>query len=335
MKRSYSSIVYFSEPGLARAPEAGQVRRQPAAAREELQPFVASCSGTPCRYSAAASLSASGGCGAAPEDRQPVELARCGRSPRAPGEDIAARRWRIRCSHAAERHRRARLEAAARARVRRIRERLREVYGVPLMRPHRDPDRRADPDGALAVDQRPQPRRRLPAPARALRELGAGARRAAGRGRGGDPPGRHLEGQVGAHPGDPAGDLRGDPGDPERRAVARLARRGADRAGARLPRVAARGGAQDGRLRAAVRLRPARRAGRHPRLARGHAPAACCARARRSRSCTTRCSRSPRPARSSSCTSTCCATAGAPATRARPPAGVRARADVPEPRQFA
>ena len=39
--------------------------------------------------------------------------------------------------------------------------------------------RRADPHRPLAVDQRPQPRRRLPAPARALRRLGGRARRAA------------------------------------------------------------------------------------------------------------------------------------------------------------
>ena len=45
---------------------------------------------------------------------------------------------------------------------------------------------------------------------------------------------------------------------------------------------------------------------------------ACSAPARRSRSCTTTCSRSPRAARSSSSTSTCSATAAAPATRSGP-----------------
>ncbi len=98
------------------------------------------------------------------------------------------------------------------------------LRGAPDGAP-RPPDRRADPDGALAVDQRPQPRRRLPAPARAPARLGGGPRRAAGRGRGGDPPGGHLEGQVGAHPGDPAGDARGRPPRGRRgpRAVAGLA----------------------------------------------------------------------------------------------------------------
>ena len=76
------------------------------------------------------------------------------------------------------------------------------------MAPHGHPHRRADPDRALAVDQRPQPRRRLPAPARALlpRRWEAVRDAPVGGGRGGDPPGRDLEGQVGAHPGDPARD---------------------------------------------------------------------------------------------------------------------------------
>ena len=42
----------------------------------------------------------------------------------------------------------------------------------PRMEPHGDPLARARPDRALAVDQRSQPRRRLPAPARALRRAG-------------------------------------------------------------------------------------------------------------------------------------------------------------------
>ncbi len=64
--------------------------------------------------------------------------------------------------------------------------------------------RGADPHRALAVDQRPQPRRRLPAAARALPGLGGGARRAARRGRGGDPARRPAPPEVGADPGDPA-----------------------------------------------------------------------------------------------------------------------------------
>src|SRR3954452_22393654 len=47
--------------------------------------------------------------------------------------------------------------------------------------------RRADPHGSLAVDQRPQPRRRVPAAARALRRVGGGPRRAARGRRGRDP----------------------------------------------------------------------------------------------------------------------------------------------------
>ena len=58
-----------------------------------------------------------------------------------------------------------------------------------------------------------------------------------------------------------------------------------------VPDRAARRRAQDRRLRAAVRVRAARRAGRHPRLTRRDAARACSAPARRSRSCTTRCSR--------------------------------------------
>src|SRR5439155_1426304 len=63
--------------------------------------------------------------------------------------------------------------------------------------------RRARAHRALAVDQRPQPRRRLHPPARALPGLGGRARRAGRGGRGGHPPGRHLERQVRADPADP------------------------------------------------------------------------------------------------------------------------------------
>ena len=90
----------------------------------------------------------------------------------------------------------------------RVRERLREVYGVPLMRPHGDPIAELI---LTVLSQSTNDRNRDVAYLR-LRErfavVGAGARRAARRGRGGDPPGRHLQGQVGSHPGDPASDLR-------------------------------------------------------------------------------------------------------------------------------
>ena len=109
--------------------------------------------------------------------------------------------------------------------------------------------------------------------------LGGRARRARGRGRGGDPPGRHLEGQVGSHPGDPARDRR-------RRSQARVgstcagtadrwsgvARAAAGRASRDYLCLAPGRRAQDGRVRAAVLLWAARRAGRHACLACRHAP---------------------------------------------------------------
>ena len=159
-----------------------------------------------------------------------------------------------------------------------------------------------------------------PAAARALAGLGGGARRAGRGGRGGDPPGRHLEGQVGAHPGDPAGDRADAAADrrARRRAVARLAAR-ACRSRRRRDYLTALPGV--GRKTAACVLLFAY--GLHDVPVDTHVSRvgtrlrAAARRARRSRSCTTRCSRSRRRARSSSCTSTCCATAGAPATPAR------------------
>ena len=73
-----------------------------------------------------------------------------------------------------------------------------------------------------------------------------------------------------------------------------LARRGAAGGGPRLPLRAARGGPQDGGLRAAVLVRPAGRAGRHPRVPRRVAARASGERARRSTRPTTRCCGSPR-----------------------------------------
>ena len=58
-----------------------------------------------------------------------------------------------------------------------------------------------------------------------------------------------------------------------------------------VPDRAARRGPQDRGLRAAVRVRDARRAGRHARLARRARGSGCSGPAPRSRSCTTRCSR--------------------------------------------
>ena len=60
----------------------------------------------------------------------------------------------------------------------------------------------------------------------ALAHMGAGARRARLRDRGGDPSRRDLEGEVRAHPGDPERDHRSPPRS-RRRALPGLARRGA------------------------------------------------------------------------------------------------------------
>src|SRR5680860_932773 len=133
---------------------------------------------------------------------------------------------------------------------------------APQRPPPRRAGRRAGAHGALPEHQRPQPRRGLWPPARALPVVGRGARRAGGRGGGGDPPGWIGAEQGAADPGDPAGDRR-RPLTPGRRAP---------RAGAGRAVRAARRGTQDGRLRSAVLLRPARHPGGHPRISRGHAP---------------------------------------------------------------
>ena len=93
---------------------------------------------------------------------------------------------------------------ADRARVRRIRDRLREVYGRPAAPPH---GQGLDELILTVLSQSTNDRNRDVAFLR-LRERFAAweAVRDAPerRGRGGDPPGRHLEGQVRADPGDPA-----------------------------------------------------------------------------------------------------------------------------------
>ncbi len=188
----------------------------------------------------------------------------------------------------------------------------------PADGPARRPAGGGGADGALAEHQRPQPRRRLPAPARAPADVGGGTRRAAGGSGGGDPAGGHLEGQVRAHPADLASHLRGPiEGRQTRsiaRALARLAGGSPAGGGARLPDGPAGGGSQDGGVRAVVRVRPARGPRRHARLACGDAPGVAAPRRAVSRNCTTRCLRSRPPARSWSYMSTSCATAAAPAT---------------------
>ena len=75
--------------------------------------------------------------------------------------------------------------------------------------PHGERGRRAGPHGPVAVHQRPQPRRRVPAPARALPESWEAVRDAPVRGdRGGDPARRAARAEVRAHPGDPARAVR-------------------------------------------------------------------------------------------------------------------------------
>src|ERR671919_394026 len=116
---------------------------------------------------------------------------------------------------------------------------------------------RAGADGAVAEHERPQPRRRLGTPPRALPGVGRGAARADRGDRGRDPPRWARPDQVRAHQADPRRDRRGRPGAPG----GRPARRGAGRAGGAAGR-----GQEDGRLRAPVRLRAPGRAGRHARV---------------------------------------------------------------------
>ena len=142
--------------------------------------------------------------------------------------------------------------------------------------------------------------------------MGGGARRAGRRGRGGDPARRDLEGQV-----------RADQG----RSCEAIGERGSTSTGCATRRWRSRATSCARCPASAARPRPAcccsptacATCPVDTHVSRvGGAAAACCGRARRSRSCTTRCSRSRRPAPSSSSTSTCCATAAAPATRSGP-----------------
>ena len=115
----------------------------------------------------------------------------------------------------------------------------------------RPSDRRADPDGALAIDQRPKPGRRLSGAARAVSFVGRGPGRAGRRDRGDDPPRRHFEGQVGADQVDPAGVSDTSPDWDLSLDWLAVSRGG----GAEVPDVVARRGAKDGGVRAAVRVR--------------------------------------------------------------------------------
>ena len=176
-------------------------------------------------------------------------------------------------SLASSRASRAAWKPPSRARVARIRARLAEVYGVPVAPPHGHPiaelvltvlsqstnDRNRDVAYLRLRERFPDWHAVRDAP---LEEIEEAIR-----------PGRHLEGEVRAHPGDPARDRR--PAGP------RLDGARAGRRVARLPLRAAGRRAQDRRLRAALHVRPARRPGRHARLRASARACACCAPARR------------------------------------------------------
>ena len=139
-----------------------------------------------------------------------------------------------------------------RARVRRIRDRLREVYGIPLMAPHGDPIAELV---LTVLSQSTNDRNRDVAYLR-LRERFAtweDVRDA-----------KQAEVEEAIRPGgiSKVKSVRIQAilqaiADGSSRAVARLAGRCPDRAGARLPHCAARRRSQDRGVRAAVRLRPA------------------------------------------------------------------------------
>ena len=194
----------------------------------------------------------------------------------------------------------------SRARVRALRERLRATYGIPVMAPHGEPlaelvltvlsqstnDRNRDVAYLRLRERFPSWEAVRDAPVQEIEEAiqpgGLHVQKS-----------RRLQAMLAALPDDL--DLSWLATGPGGR-------------GPRAAVLAARRGPQDGRVRPALLLRPARRARGHPRLAGGHAAGGCCGPEPRPASSTTPCSRRPRAARSSSCTSTSCATAGGRAT---------------------
>ena len=179
-------------------------------------------------------------------------------------------------------------------RVRALRARLREMYGVPVMAPH------GDPLGELVLtvlSQSTNDRNRDVAFLRLRDRFPAWE---AVR----DAPVEEIEEAI--RPGGISKvksvriqeilDAIGDPLDLSWMRDAPVAE------SQRVPRRAAGRRAQDGGVRAAVRLRAARRAGRHARRARRDAPRAAAAGGAAPRSSTTRCCASRRAARSSSST---------------------------------
>ena len=223
--------------GLAGAAEAGQVGRDPAGAREERLPVPA-------------------------RRRHAVQVERSARRPAwrqstsTPATSAGARRSPPAPSY----HPRA---MADRRRLRRITDRLANEYGRPRAAPPPRARRRAGADGAVAEHQRPQPRRRLlrgcasasrPGTRCATRPSTRSRRRSA-------PaawrrPSRCASSAILDAIGDD--DLSGSP---TRRSTRRASYLSSS------PGV----GPQDRRLRAAVLLRPPRRARRHARLPRRRA----------------------------------------------------------------
>ena len=150
------------------------------------------------------------------------------------------------------------------ARVARLRERLRAIYGDAAHGAARRSARRARPDRPLAVHERPQPRRRLPAAAASASRPG---RRCATR------PSRRSRRR--SSPAACTCRSRGGSRRSSRRCPTTSTSRGCARrrstSRARLLCALPGRRPQDRRLRAALRLRAARRAGRHARQPRRHA----------------------------------------------------------------
>ena len=127
-----------SEPGLPERPKPGRSRATPARALEEREP--GSELGHAVQVQRASRAPTAAGTSAlAPEDRQRLARARSrsGRRPRASSEDVAARPGGYGEAMAAEvpeTRAAPRLEPPVARAGPRIRARLREVYGIPLMR---------------------------------------------------------------------------------------------------------------------------------------------------------------------------------------------------------
>ena len=186
------------------------------------------------------------------------------------------------------------MPAPSRARVRRIRDRLRELYGRPFAPPH---GQGLDELILTVLSQSTNDRNRDVAFLRCASASPAGPRSATRR----TPRSSWRSAPAASRRSSPRGSRRSCARSTSPTFDAHLAARERRRRARRADRAPGRR-PQDRGLRPAVRLRQARRPGRHARLARRARGSACSARARRSRSCTTRCSPSRRAGRSSSST---------------------------------